>query len=293
MDSGRPENFSRTSPDRLQAPLVGFLDGEYIRKEEDMTHEEGTAPLPKERGSRLLGIWAHPDDEAYLSAGLMARTIDAGGTVTLVTITDGELGFAADDPTPLPTRARQRRGELRNAMTMIGVQDIRFCGVPDGGLAAVPRRPLVEHLATIIEEVQPDTIVTFGPDGITGHDDHIANCGIATQAWLAAGIGELWYAAKTDTWLTEWRELHDDFGIWMTEEPTGVPEGQVDLLVNLQGSELAKKRAVLAAHRSQTEAVAQLFGEERYCRWISEETFRRPTDTEIATLDPTRFLAVA
>ena len=45
--------------------------------------------------------------------------------------------------------------------------------------------------------------MTFGPDGITGHDDHIANCGIATQAWLAAGIGELWYAAKTDAWLSE------------------------------------------------------------------------------------------
>ena len=178
-------------------------------------------------------------------------------------------------------------------MTMIGVQDIRFLGVPDGGHAAAPSLPLVEQLATIIEEVQPDIIVTFGPDGITGHDDHIANCGIATQAWLAAGIGELWYAAKTDSWLSEWRQLHDDFGIWMTEEPTGIPDGQVDLLVNLQGSELAKKRAVLAAHCSQTDAVAQLFGEARYRRWISEETFRRPTNSEIAILDPTPVLAVA
>ena len=258
-----------------------------------MTHEQGIAAPPNNRGPRLLCIWAHPDDEAYLSAGLMAQTIDAGGTVTLVTITDGELGFAADDPTPLPTRARQRRGELRNAMAIIGVEDIRFCGVPDGGLSAAPSRPLVENLVTIIEEVQPDTIVTFGPDGITGHDDHIANCGVATQAWLEAGIGELWYAAKTDTWLSEWRQLHDDFGIWMTEEPTGVPDGQVDLLVSLQGSELAKKRAVLAAHCSQTDAVAQLFGEARYCRWVSEETFRRPTYVEIATLDPTRVLAMA
>lgn len=258
-----------------------------------MTHEQGIATSPTNRGPRLLGIWAHPDDEAYLSAGLMDRTVAAGGAVTLVTITDGELGFAAEDPKPLPTRARQRRGELRNAMTMIGVQDIRFWGVPDGGLAVAPSLPLVEHLTTIIEEVQPDTIVTFGPDGITGHDDHIANCGIATRAWLAAGIGELLFAAKTDAWLSEWRQLHDDFGIWMTEEPTGVPDGQVDLLVNLQGSELAKKRAVLGAHHSQTDAVARLFGEDRYCRWISEETFRRPTDAELSTLDPTRVLAVS
>ena len=45
-------------------------------------------PLPK----RLLGIWAHPDDEAYLSAGLMARVVASGGSVTVLAATRGEKG---------------------------------------------------------------------------------------------------------------------------------------------------------------------------------------------------------
>ena len=88
-------------------------------------------PLPK----RLVGVWAHPDDEAYLSAGLMARVVGAGGSVTIVTLTDGEGGFPAEDHRPAHIRARQRRAELRAAMASIGVYDVRFVGVADGGVS--------------------------------------------------------------------------------------------------------------------------------------------------------------
>ena len=48
----------------------------------------------------ILGVWAHPDDEVWLSAGLMMRTIDDGHHVTCVTATKGEAGFPDDDPRP-------------------------------------------------------------------------------------------------------------------------------------------------------------------------------------------------
>ena len=51
-----------------------------------------TTPLARPLPKRLLGIWAHPDDEAYLSAGLMARVVAAGGSVTVLTATRGEKG---------------------------------------------------------------------------------------------------------------------------------------------------------------------------------------------------------
>src|SRR5687767_15747549 len=38
----------------------------------------------------VLGIWAHPDDEAYLSGGLMAMARDHGSRVVCVTATRGE-----------------------------------------------------------------------------------------------------------------------------------------------------------------------------------------------------------
>ena len=243
---------------------------------------EPVAHAARENPTRLLGIWAHPDDEAYLSAGLMARTTTDGGHVTIVAITDGEAGFPADDPRPPEQRAEQRRRELRAAMALIGVHDVRFLGVADGAVAAAPADVLVEQIGDVIREVVPHAIVTFGPDGITGHPDHVANSELVTRAWLNTRIGELWYAAKTSEWLAEWRGLHDEFGVWMTREPTGVREEDVETIIDLDDDGVANKRAVLAEHRSQTDSLAAAFGETRYRRWIRQETFRRPSNAELS-----------
>ena len=48
----------------------------------------------------IVGVWAHPDDEAYLSAGLMAAAVDAGNHVLCITATRGELGTS--DPSAWP-----------------------------------------------------------------------------------------------------------------------------------------------------------------------------------------------
>jgi LmbE family N-acetylglucosaminyl deacetylase len=230
---------------------------------------------------RLLGVWAHPDDEAYLSAGLMAEVIAAGGEVTVPALTNGELGFADDDPRTLDGRSFLRRAEIREAMATIGVTDIRFVGAPDGFLDRLDTGMVADAIRLVMEEVRPDLTVTFGPDGITGHLDHVA-CGLAaTAAWLAAGIGELRYAAKTTGWLDEWRSFHDEVGIWMTDEPTGVDSADLEFVVRLGGAALDDKREVLAHHASQTEMLAGLMGEADYRHWISEEAFRRPTTAEL------------
>lgn len=233
------------------------------------------------RPRRLLGIWAHPDDESYLSAGLMDRTIRAGGHVTIVALTDGEAGFPADDPRSTRRRRRQRRAELTAAMAAIGVHDVRFLGLPDGGLAEQPEQRVQRSLRALIADICPDVVVTFGPDGITGHDDHVACSRLVTEAWLDRPSGELWYAAKTNGWLDEWRDLHDRFGVWMTEEPTGVDADDLELVIDLGGAALDRKRRVLGEHRSQTAAIAEAMGEEQYRRWIAQESFRWPTAAEV------------
>lgn len=234
---------------------------------------------------RLLGIWSHPDDEAYLAAGLMDRVRRSGGQVTLVTVTDGELGFAADDARTPAERRRQRRAELVAAMATIDVHDVRLLGYDDGAVPQLPAREVVRSLREVMADVRPDVLVTFGPDGITGHPDHVATSRLATAAWLEHGEGELWYGAKTRAWLDEWRWLHERFEMWMTEEPTGVDDRDAQLDLQLGASEVARKRRVLACHASQTAAVAEAMGEADYRRWIDRETFRRPTDPELtATL---------
>ena len=252
------------------------------------THDPNPARPPQ----RLLGIWAHPDDEAYLSADLMARTIEAGGSVTLVTITDGEGGFGSDDGRSDAVKAAHRRCELASAMARIGVRDIRFLGVADGEVAAYRSSPLVDRIARVMRRVMPDLTVTFGPDGITGHSDHVACSRLTTRAWSEARIGELWYATKSAEWLTRWDDLHRRLGVIMTDDgdSTGL-DGTVDHRFPIAGDRLATKRRVLAAHRSQTEMIADFMGEDAYLEWIAEECFRNPSETELFDADPDLALA--
>jgi LmbE family N-acetylglucosaminyl deacetylase len=245
----------------------------------------GFAAMQRQLPRRLVGVWAHPDDEAYLSAGLMARIVQTGGAVTIVTLTDGEGGFPADDQRPVRVRVQQRRLEMRAAMAEIGVTDIRFLGVADGGVAAASAQDIVASIASVMNEVRPDLVVTFGPDGITGHEDHIANWRLATSAWLSCGHGALWYAAKTQSWLDEWRDLHDRFGVWMTDEQKGISNSDVQSVVDLDPRELARKRRVLAAHASQTAGLAAAFGEDRYRKWIRQEVFRPANAADLGAAD--------
>lgn len=239
------------------------------------------APTPR----TWLGVWAHPDDEAYLSAGAMDRIVRDGGRVTVVALSDGEAGFPSDDPRPPDVRRQQRRAELRTAMAEIGVRDVRFLGLADGAVsdACFDDRIdiVVDALAEIIDEIRPDVVATFGPDGVTGHPDHVACWQLVTRAWSEVCQGDLWYAAKSESWLDTWRDLHDRFGMWMTEEPTGVADCDIEAVLRLDGADLDRKRRVLAGHHSQTAAVAAAIGEQSYRRWIAEETFRRPLAVEL------------
>ena len=236
------------------------------------------------RPRHLLGVWAHPDDEAYLSAALMARTVEEGGRVTLVTLTDGEAGFSDDDPRPVDERAQLRRLELLSAMARIGVTDVRFIGLPDGSVAQHGGELLVETIREIMCDIRPDVVVTFGPDGITGHDDHVHNSWAVTRAWAGVGIGDLWYAAKTQSWLDEWRQVHDEFGVWMAGEPAGLDPDDAVMLLEPTGAELDRKRAVLGEHQSQTTAIATALGEDSYRSWIRQEAFRRPSLVDLAAV---------
>jgi LmbE family N-acetylglucosaminyl deacetylase len=124
-------------------------------------------------------------------------------------------------------------------------------------------------------------VVTFGPDGITGHADHVAVSRWVTAAWLAAGSGRLLYAATTRTFLRQHADVHARLGL-MAENAFAIPDTQVTLAVRLTSAELDIKRAALAAHASQTDSLAAAMGERAYRHWYAVETFRAPTPAELA-----------
>ena len=216
----------------------------------------------------VLGIWAHPDDEAYLSAGLMALARDAGSRVAVATATEGELGDAEGS-------GERRRRELGDSLRAVGVTEHSWLGFRDGGCADVDPRVGARAVAAVLAVVRPDTVVAFGPDGLTGHPDHRAVADWVERAWQADGRRfRLLQATLTRGFHRRWGPLCERTGIWMPGAvPPAVPDEAVALRVRVRGRTARQKLAALRAHDSQTAGLRAAVGEATVLSWWGEETF--------------------
>jgi LmbE family N-acetylglucosaminyl deacetylase len=223
----------------------------------------------------ILGIWAHPDDEVYLSGGLMAAARDAGQRVVCITATRGEHG--TDDPTTWPPEllGERREHEARRSLALLGVEEHRFLDIEDGRCAAEPLTSVIEVLSAIIDEIRPDTILTFGPDGMTGHEDHQTVSRWVTGAQAATAPGaRLLYATTTADHAEKWQELHDDLGVFLVPDlPLRHPSGAVDIEFHLDATLADRKFAALRAQASQTAGPIARIGARRFRDWCSVEAF--------------------
>ena len=141
------------------------------------------------RPARLLGLFAHPDDEVFCAGGLFSEMSQQGADIRLVSYTTGDAGQIRD--ASIATRStlgEVRRNELRAAAAEIGVSDVAIHDLGDGTLAGRPDAELMAIAMGAIESHRPDVIVSFGPDGGYGHPDHIRVSEVATRAGSAAGV---------------------------------------------------------------------------------------------------------
>jgi LmbE family N-acetylglucosaminyl deacetylase len=232
-----------------------------------------------------MGIWAHPDDEAYLSAGLMGRVLDAGGSVTILTATRGEKGTADPADYDQAHFAARRERELRASLRELGVHDVRLLGYPDGECDRVNDESAIDGIAAAIAASAPDLVVTFGPDGVTGHRDHRVVSAWVTEAWRRVSTAELFYATIPAEFVVD---VGRDDRISLCAPPASgpaasVPAKQIALVCELSEVELERKRRALARHTSQTREVAAMMGEDTFRRSWRTEWFRRPTEEELST----------
>ena len=144
----------------------------------------------------ILCVFAHPDDEAFGPAGTIARYRAQGVPVHLLTFTRGQRGTR-----PRPVRSMRALGllreqELRAAACVLDIQTVRVLDYVDGELDRAPQDELRAHVLDLLRETGADTVITFGPRGITGHADHIAAHRAALDAVRTLGAGvRLFYVA--------------------------------------------------------------------------------------------------
>lgn len=123
-------------------------------------------------GARIAVLTAHPDDEG-LAAGTMYENHKAGGTTVLICATFGEKGKShLAKPASDAALKRIRRAELLRAAKILKIDEVKFLGFPDAGLRE-RSRVLFDKTLAVLRVVRPDYLLSFGPEGISAHWDHI------------------------------------------------------------------------------------------------------------------------
>lgn len=138
-----------------------------------------------------MAVLAHPDDESLGVGGTLAKYAAEGVETFLVTATRGEKGrfHGHRDGPEYPGVARLaeiREQELRAAASVLGVHDVTLFDYKDQEVDQANPAEAIGLIAAQIRRVQPHVVITFGPDGAYGHQDHIAISQFTSAAIVAA-----------------------------------------------------------------------------------------------------------
>lgn len=143
----------------------------------------------------LVTFHAHPDDEALLTAGVMAKASAEGHRVVLVVATHGEAGQVDTDFLDGDDLGTRRTAETEASARALGVHRVEFLDYRDsgsdgdvaGGFADVAVDDAAEKLAVILREEAADVLTTYDPNGGYGHPDHVQVHAVGGRAATLAG----------------------------------------------------------------------------------------------------------
>lgn len=254
---------------------------------------------------RLLGVFAHPDDEGVM-AGAFLHYSASGVETGLICATRGEVGEIADPALATPENLGQvRKDELRAAAAILGINTLWFLGYRDSGMAGTPENEdprafaqasavdVVSKLTAIIREFRPQVLVTFDETGGYGHPDHIAIYKHTTSAFHAAAdavqfpelgpahsAAKLYYTAFPRSGiraLGEWMRSQNYQGSFsnLGPEKLGIPDDLISIRLNVEQWQETKNRS-WSMHRTQMNPnipFAQM-PEELQRQWRSYEVYQ-------------------
>ncbi len=257
---------------------------------------------------RLLGVFAHPDDEGMMS-GAMLHYATLGVETGLICATRGEVGEIADPALATPaTLGQVREQEMRAAAQVLDVQHLWFLDYRDSGMDGTPENQdprafiqanpgdVVGKLVAIIREFQPQVIVTFDETGGYGHPDHIAIYRATTAAFHAAADGvqypelgpayapaKLYYNSiprSAIRFMTEWLQEQNYEGGFAALDPDrfGLPDELITVRLDVERWLDTKARS-WAMHRTQMDPNSPLarMPELLQRKWRSQECYQLVT----------------
>ena len=259
-------------------------------------------------GMTVLAVFAHPDDEGFGCGGTLAALVAGGHRVTLICATNGDVGEISDPALATPeTLPSVRQGELRAAMDLTGILDVRFLNYRDSGMPGwddnehprslfqAPEGTVVEQVAAVIQEIQPDIVITHDPTGGYGHPDHVT-ISQRTEAAVERCRGEdsrplLYYVCFPRSFFQRmWNKmvelgLRPPFSADDTEA-LGTPDDEVTTTIDVSRHVRIKKES-LEHHRTQIERDGPFskLPEEFMKEIMSKEFFQLAPSKKAATRD--------
>ncbi|MBA2302620.1 MAG: PIG-L family deacetylase [Acidobacteria bacterium] len=221
----------------------------------------------------LLFCFAHPDDESFSGAGTAMKYAAAGARTVLVTATLGQSGKCGQPPVCRSEDLEvTRERELREAVRIIGFDELHLLGYRDRELSEAPPGDVRKTLVAIIRRERPSTVFTFDPNGFNVHPDHVAISRFTIDA-IAAAADPRWhsgveppYAVPRLLWtppLPPWDAAH----VAEIEREPGV-----DLIIDVAAWH-DRRVAALRAHRTQHLSIDRCF--------FNRPDLHRILDTEI------------
>jgi LmbE family N-acetylglucosaminyl deacetylase len=218
----------------------------------------------------LVSFHAHPDDEALLTGGTLARAAAEGHRVVLVVATAGEAGLTGDTGTDRTPLAQRRLDELHRSAQALGCARVEVLGYPDSGSGGYappsaagttfartdPREP-AERLAAILREEAADVLTVYDEHGGYGHPDHVQVHRVGVLAAELAGTPVVLEATvdrsrlQRVVALMRWVPRLSGLVPASRFATSYLPRDELTHCVDVR-PQLGAKKASLAAHASQT-----------------------------------------
>ncbi|HEU5230400.1 MAG TPA: PIG-L family deacetylase [Ktedonobacteraceae bacterium] len=254
---------------------------------------------------RLLGVFAHPDDEGLIGGALLHYQM-LGVETGLICATRGEVGEISDPVLATPDNLGEvREQEMREAVAALNVHNLWFLGYRDSGMAGTPEnqdsRSLVQasaaevigKLVAIIRQFRPQVMITFDETGGYGHPDHITIYKYTTGAFHAAAdaaqypelgpahaVSKLYYssfARRHIMMMADWMQAQNYEGVFkdLDINQMGLSDDQISVLLDVEPWHETKARS-WAKHRTQMNPNTPLarLPEELQRKWRSTECYQ-------------------